>query len=168
MWYNPIMRALLRSPLHFLVSGGLMLLGYTGRRSGKAYTTPVNYLELKDGLYILSTRERVWWRNLRGGAQVRLRLRGKETTARAQSIEDPEQVAAGLGRMLAKTPRLARYLNVRISPQGAPDVQDLAGLAREKVLVRAVLQTAPQSTRLDPDGAAAAAGAAGLEGGGSC
>jgi len=40
---NPLMRALLRSPLHGLLSGMLMLLSYTGRKSGKVYTIPIGY-----------------------------------------------------------------------------------------------------------------------------
>jgi hypothetical protein len=35
------MRALLRSPLHGLLSGMLMLLSYTGRKSGRTYTIPI-------------------------------------------------------------------------------------------------------------------------------
>jgi hypothetical protein len=35
---------LLRSPLHGLVSGRIMLLTVTGRRSGRLFTVPVSYL----------------------------------------------------------------------------------------------------------------------------
>lgn len=35
---NPIMKGLLRSPLHRLLSGTLMLLTYTGRKTGTPYT----------------------------------------------------------------------------------------------------------------------------------
>ena len=41
---NPIMRTLLRSPLHGLLSDSLMLITYTGRRSQRKFTTPVRYL----------------------------------------------------------------------------------------------------------------------------
>jgi len=40
---NPLMHALLRSPLHGLLSGMLMLRSYTGRKSGKVYTIPIGY-----------------------------------------------------------------------------------------------------------------------------
>jgi hypothetical protein len=74
MWFNPIMSWMLRSPLHSIVSKNMMLMTYTGRKSGKSYTTPMNYLEMNGGLYTNSYRDRAWWRNLRGGAEVTLRL----------------------------------------------------------------------------------------------
>ena len=40
--YNPFVGALLRSPLHGFMSNSTMLLTYTGRKSGKTYTTPVS------------------------------------------------------------------------------------------------------------------------------
>jgi hypothetical protein len=40
---NPFMKGLLRSPLHRLLSGTLMLLTYTGRKTGKQYTIPIDY-----------------------------------------------------------------------------------------------------------------------------
>ena len=38
---NPLLAALLRSPLHRLASKNLMLLTVTGRKSGRTYTLPV-------------------------------------------------------------------------------------------------------------------------------
>ena len=40
---NPLVRAVLRSPAHGLLSGHLALLTVTGRRSGRAFTFPVGY-----------------------------------------------------------------------------------------------------------------------------
>ena len=42
---NPFVKAVLRSPVHRLLSGSLVLLTYTGRRSGRRYTLPVMYAE---------------------------------------------------------------------------------------------------------------------------
>ncbi len=46
---NPLMRALLRSPFHGLLSGMLMLLSYTGRKSGRTYTIPIGYFDWDAG-----------------------------------------------------------------------------------------------------------------------
>ena len=51
--YNALMKSVLRSPLHGMVSKNFMLITFTGRRSGKVYTTPVNYV--RDGDSILSS-----------------------------------------------------------------------------------------------------------------
>lgn len=90
---NPLMKALLRSPLHGLVSDALLLIRFTGRESGRTYTTPVGYEELEDTLYITSQTDRLWWKNLRGGAEVEVRLRGERRAGQAEVIEDNEAVA---------------------------------------------------------------------------
>ena len=140
MWFNPIMKSLLRSPLHPLVSKNIMLMTYTGRKSGKSYTTPMNYLSMEDALYTTSTRERVWWRNLRGGAEVTLRLHGKDVPARAESLEDPKEVARYIFRMFEVNPRLAKYMDIRIDLDGTPNLEDVARLAQERIMVRTVLK----------------------------
>lgn len=88
---NVLLRALLRSPLHRLVSGRLVLITVTGRRSGRSYTFPVGYRLEGDVVTIgvgWPERKR-WWRNLRGdGASVRLRLRGAERTGHAVARGD--------------------------------------------------------------------------------
>src|SRR4030042_5733909 len=83
MWFNPLIAAVLRSPFHGMLSRSVMLMTVTGRKSRAAYTTPVNYLPVGEELWTVSFRNRTWWRNLRGGAAVTLRLRGGlvQTTA---------------------------------------------------------------------------------------
>lgn len=90
---NPLMTALLRSPLHGLVSDSLLLITFTGRRSGREYTTPVGYDEVDGTLYVTSQTDRVWWKNLRGGADVTVRIRGEEHRGHAAVIEDDGAVA---------------------------------------------------------------------------
>jgi deazaflavin-dependent oxidoreductase (nitroreductase family) len=140
MWYNPIIRSLLRSPLHVFVSKNMMLMTYTGRKSGKSYTTPMSYLAVGDTLYTISSRERVWWRNLRGGRDINLRLQGEDVPAKAEVIEDQTEVADSLFLYLKAAPRLVRYLGVRIDADGNPSLEDIAKLAREKVMVRTQLK----------------------------
>lgn len=61
---NPFMKTILRSPLHGLVSENVILITFTGRKSGKTYTTPVNYVRDGEALIILSHDDRTWWKNL--------------------------------------------------------------------------------------------------------
>lgn len=87
---NPPLHLLLRSPLHPLVSRRLALITVTGRRSGREYTFPVGYRQDGDRVAIevgWPERKR-WWRNLRGGGTVRLRLRGDERTGYAEAHGD--------------------------------------------------------------------------------
>lgn len=136
MWFNPIMKWILKSPLHSLMSGSTMLVTFKGRKSGKVYTTPVNYLEIGDALYTISSRDRVWWRNLREGAEVELRFRGEEVSAEAVAIEELGKVEAELSTFLKAAPKRAKYFGVQVDTSGVPDVEDVRRLSEEKVVVK--------------------------------
>jgi deazaflavin-dependent oxidoreductase (nitroreductase family) len=140
MWYNSMMRWLLRSPLYFVVGKNMMLMTYKGRKSGKGYTIPMNYLEIGDVLYTISSRERVWWRNMRGSADVTLRLKGRNIPARAEAIEDQAEVTNILFRCLKKAPQLTKYMNIQIDADGSPNFEDVVSLAQEKVIVSSKLE----------------------------
>ena len=133
MWYNGIMIWLLRSPLHSTVSRSVMALTYTGRKSGRHYTVPVTYVSNGDRLFITSTPARTWWRNLRGGAEVVLRLRGRQVAARAEVIEG-EAVAPALTAYFRGAPQMARYFDVKME-NGEPDAADVARVAPGRVMV---------------------------------
>lgn len=90
---NPLIKAVLSSRFHGLLSDALLLITFTGRKSGREYTTPVGYEERDGVLYITSQTDRVWWKNLRGGADVTVRLRGERRHGHATVIEGDEAVA---------------------------------------------------------------------------
>jgi deazaflavin-dependent oxidoreductase (nitroreductase family) len=125
MWYNSIIKGLLKSPFHFFVSRNMMLITYTGRKSGEQHTTPVNYFPAQDeqGEYLATTSlaERIWWRNLRGSAPVTVRLKGRDWQASAQVIEDEQGVAEGMYQFLSQSPGVARYFQVALDENGQPD-----------------------------------------------
>jgi deazaflavin-dependent oxidoreductase (nitroreductase family) len=94
MRFNPFVTAVLGSPVHWLLSPGLMLITVTGRRSGRRYTIPVGYHQLDDCIVVLvaEARSKQWWRNFRTPGDVELRLRGKllRATARALAPESAD------------------------------------------------------------------------------
>jgi hypothetical protein len=49
---NKFPAMLLRSPLHGLLSKGIVLITFTGHTSGKRYTTPINYVREGDTVLI--------------------------------------------------------------------------------------------------------------------
>ena len=136
MWFNPIMKSLLYSPLHGLVSKNVMSITFTGRKSGQVYTVPVNYVPDGNELLTVSLRGRTWWRNLRGGALVTIRLQGRELKATAEVIEDGSAVATSLMDLLKGAPGYARYLQVKSAPDGQPSITDVCRAAQERVIVR--------------------------------
>jgi F420H(2)-dependent quinone reductase len=88
---NPVVRAVVRSPAHRLLSGHLALLTVTGRRSGRTFTFPVGYQRDGDRVTVgvdWPERKR-WWRNLSDAAPVEIWLAGvrRSGTARARGDE---------------------------------------------------------------------------------
>ena len=94
---NRLMRPLLRSLLHRVVSKKIALLTFTGRKSGRTYALPLSYVQ--DGRTLYFGTETPWYRNLRGGVPVTVRLRGKMYAGTAEVIEDE----AGLARHTARS-----------------------------------------------------------------
>jgi len=132
---NSFIKFILRSPLHGLLSNNTMLITVTGRKTGRLITTPVNYARDNNVLWIISKRDRKWWRNLRGGAPVYLILRGKkDVKGFAEVILDPEMVVPKLAHYIRRIPYSARSLGISIEA-GKPNVDDLARVAREWLIV---------------------------------
>jgi deazaflavin-dependent oxidoreductase (nitroreductase family) len=136
MWYNSMMIWFLRSPFHALLDISIMLVTVTGRKSGKIYSTPVNYLRDGNLLWVTSTRSRTWWRNLRGGAQLNVLLAGQSMKAYGVVIVDDQAVAESLVAYFQKAPRLARYFKVGLDAAGQPNREDCARTARERVMIK--------------------------------
>ena len=87
---NPLVRGLLRSPAHGLVSSHLALLTVTGRRSGRTFTFPVGYHREGDRVTIgvdWPERKR-WWRNLADAAPVEIGLAGVRCAGTGQAGGD--------------------------------------------------------------------------------
>jgi deazaflavin-dependent oxidoreductase (nitroreductase family) len=94
---------LLRSPLHRLVSGSLLLITYRGRRTGRHFTIPAAYAARAGTLTIFvgHPERKGWWRNLRDGAAVEVQLRGRRLHGQARLVDD----AAAAGTYLERYPR---------------------------------------------------------------
>lgn len=139
MWFNPFMIAILKSPFHGVLSASTMLMTYSGRKSGKHYTVPVNYVDMDGVLWTVSFRSRTWWRNFRGGEPVSLLLRRKEVPARAFLVKDVQDVTAALARLLEKNPAYARYLAIPTGADGKPQAGEVDRAAVSRIMVRFVI-----------------------------
>jgi hypothetical protein len=105
-WYNPLVTAVLRSPLHSVMSGNTLLLTYTGRKSQRAYTFPISYGQQGNDIYLITHRAKPWWKNVRGGAAVTMRVRGQDRPGQAEVLEvDPAQKLAHIETVYRGLPR---------------------------------------------------------------
>ncbi|MGW4243452.1 nitroreductase/quinone reductase family protein [Nocardia sp. NPDC004722] len=78
-----------------LMGRGFVVITYTGRRSGKTFSTPVNYVRRGDEIVIgvAMPDKKSWWRNFQGeGAPISLRLNGVDRTGRAVTHRDGSTV----------------------------------------------------------------------------
>jgi deazaflavin-dependent oxidoreductase (nitroreductase family) len=98
--------AVLRSPLHRIMSKSLLVLTYAGRRSAKTYELPLQYIEVGGRLVIWAgnAAEKTWWRNFETPAAALVRLRGRDVDAKASLIEDPGEQTRALRAYLARYP----------------------------------------------------------------
>ena len=136
MWFNPMMVWLLKSPLHGFISKNVMLTTVTGRKSGKQISTPTNYLRDGNALWVISWRDRNWWKNLRGGAKAQVLLAGQTLEGRGQVIEEQKAVAQSLFEYYSKVPQVAKYVQIGLDATGRPIVADCERAAQKMVVIR--------------------------------
>ena len=131
---NDFVKFFLRTPLYMFM-GNTMLITVTGCKTEKKYTTPVGFYRDGDCLWIISHRNRTWWRNLRGGAEVELHVRGEDVQGYAEAILDEVKVTAQVIEYLHHIPMAAKGLGVRLVDD-EPHPEDAAQLAKERMFVR--------------------------------
>ncbi|HEU5100879.1 MAG TPA: hypothetical protein VFU22_17740 [Roseiflexaceae bacterium] len=132
---NPLMLALLRSPLHGLLSGMLMLLSYKGRKSGKVYTIPIGYFVWDEGELMAFTSAR-WWTNLRDGAPVTLLLKQQQLQAVPTVIHEREAVSRTLEEFIRRLGlATARKLPVGLPADRAPTPAELRAIPSNATFV---------------------------------
>lgn len=131
---NDFMAWVLRSPFHGMLSNGMMLITITGRKTGKTYTTPVGYYVEGECLWVVTSRERKWWKNLQGGAQVNLLLKRKPVNGIADIELDEKAVEARMYEYLRHVPQAAKPMKIRVE-DGKPNPADIAATAKDRLFV---------------------------------
>ncbi|HEX5807887.1 MAG TPA: nitroreductase/quinone reductase family protein [Anaerolineales bacterium] len=134
---NAFVAFFLRTPLRVFL-GDTMLITVTGLKTGRKYSTPVGFYQDGNCLWVLTSRDRTWWRNVRNGADVSLLLRGKTVQAFAQAELEEESVMARLQEYIGRIPMARRSLGVRMENQ-EPDRVDLARVAKDRLFVKVSL-----------------------------
>ncbi|WP_306232915.1 nitroreductase/quinone reductase family protein [Agrococcus beijingensis] len=131
---NPIIRAVLRSPLHRMLSAEMLLLHITGRRSGRTYDVPVGRHEI-DGALVVSAGG-AWKHNLRGGAALEVTIDGHRRRAHGELVDDPDAVARAFATMIGATGlRRANRLGLRINVDRSPTLDELQVALADRGLV---------------------------------
>lgn len=135
---NKAMKFILRSPLHGMVSKSILLITFTGRKSGKTYTTPVSYSQSGNQVTIFTHAS--WWKNLRTAAPVTLHIQGQDRQGFPEAIvEDKRAISAELAAHLQNVPSDARWYGVTFDENKAPRVEDIAKAVESVVMIHVQL-----------------------------
>jgi deazaflavin-dependent oxidoreductase (nitroreductase family) len=131
---NDFVKFFLRTPLHFFM-GDTMLITVTGCKTGKKYSTPVGVYRDGDCLWVMTSRDRTWWRNIRNGASVTLLLKGKTVTAFAEAELDEQAVEIRLLDYIRHVPMAAKPLGIRMENK-TPNAEDVGRVAKDRLFVK--------------------------------
>lgn len=116
---NVPMRVILRPPIPTPLNGRLMLISFTGRKTGKAYRQPVSYVQQGDTL--LTPGGGKWKLNLREDQPIWIRLRGHDVLARPELVKDPDEIERLIGIMSAANPSVSAFVGIPKGPDGRLD-----------------------------------------------
>jgi hypothetical protein len=128
---NPLVRFVMRSPLHRLTDDSTLILHVTGRKSGRQYDIPVGFTDLGGRLEVITQHS--WRQNLRGGADVSITRFGRRTPMHADLDEDPATVATILQAIIDRLGPAAALQRVGLATdaESLPDAAALTQAAAE-------------------------------------
>ncbi|MEU3848238.1 hypothetical protein [Streptomyces sp. NPDC029554] len=116
------MRELLSAPAPGPLADRLVLLHFTGRRSGRPYTVPAGVHALGD-LLVVATGSG-WRHNFAGGSAGELTWRGQRRPVRFTLVDDVERTAHGYLELYRRYGEAApRRLGIAVRGEGAPGLE---------------------------------------------
>lgn len=127
---NTIVGAILKSPLHPVLSGSTVLVKYRGTRTGNEYVTPVQYADAHHGLVVLvgEPDTKTWWRNFTEMQTIQVLFRGDWVPMTAHALCGEEDADAVVPLLRSYSQRFPKAV-------GRLDGVDLAERARSAVVV---------------------------------
>ncbi len=137
---NKIMALVLRSPLHGAVSKHILLFTFKGRKSGKTFAIPLGYMRKGDTITLFTDHN--WWKNLREGAPVTLRMQGKIYQGTATALpDDKELTVSELQAFVKNAPMSARAYDIQMDANGQPDLASVQSAAQRFTLIHVQLES---------------------------
>ena len=131
---NDFVKFFLRTPLHVFL-GNTMLITVTGCKTGRKYSTPVGFYRAEDCLWVMTNRDRTWWRNVRSQPNISLLLKGKTLNAVAEAELDENAVETRLFDYIQHIPMAAKSLGIRIENK-IPCAEDIRRVAKDRLFVK--------------------------------
>ena len=121
--FNRFVRWLLGSPVHWVMSGKLMVVEVVGRRTGARYSVPTAYADRGD--QVLAASSGTWVRNLAPDRPVVLVHRGRRRTRVPRIVTDREAAGQVAADLFPGNPVLRRNMQVPLDREGRVDAERL-------------------------------------------
>jgi hypothetical protein len=134
---NPAVKFLLGTPLAGGLRRQMMVLNFTGRKSGRQYSLPVSAHQIDNALYAIGSAG--WTANFRDGANAEVLHDGKKTTMRGELIRDPATVA-DIAQRTAESygaARAQRMMGMKFRDNRVPTVEEFTEAA-QRLGIRAI------------------------------
>ncbi len=112
---STVIKLILRSPLHSLLSQQMILVSLNGSSDGQAEWKPARYL--LEGQRVTFFSERAAASHLKNSAVARILLRGSEVSGQAEFITDMDAMRYGFARIyqrLANMDELVQMVMVQV------------------------------------------------------
>lgn len=117
----------------------MMLLSFTGRKSGKKYTIPVGYT--REGNTLTCFTDSPWQKNLVGGAPVTATIKGKAIEGIATPLYDEDRLIKYIkGHLQSGDPQAPRRMGVSLPKGYIPTDDELKVILRDRMLFTIELQ----------------------------
>ncbi len=123
---NPLLMAVLRTPLAGPIGKQLMVLSFTGRKTGRQFTIPVSAHMIDNDLYALTGA--AWKQNFRGGAPAEVVYGGKTSAMQGELIRDRPVVSELYLRCTEAygAKRAQRMIGLKFREQRIPTLEEFA------------------------------------------
>ena len=117
--FNSVVRWVLGSPVHRVMSGKLIIIEVIGRRTGTRYAVPTAYAERGDQVLVASAG--TWVRNLSPDRSVVLVHRGRRRVMTPEIVTDADHAEQLATQLLAGNRILQGNMDVALGGDGRPD-----------------------------------------------
>ena len=140
--FNRLVRAILTSRFHGLMSSNTMLLQFKGRRSDRSLQTPVSYHIQNGEVHCFTMKKFIWWKNLLAGDSVFVTVKGgRQEGVPTITIDDPSTMLPALTDFFSAVPRDRRGAGIGLDQEGRPQESDVAKVIPDMVYINIRLVT---------------------------
>lgn len=128
-WMNRAVRTAMSLPvLRRIMAKTFAVITVTGARTGRQYSTPIQFTGVDGKLVVLSQQHRKWWRNIRTRPDIVLTIGGRSIGAHAE-IPTGDDARKVLAQAMSGNPRTARFYGLELGEDGTIDPVDVDRLA---------------------------------------